>query len=305
MLNLRSGIKVERTIETLAAAIQSARNVLGAGGSGVEHFNRYLLWASDQERMLASIMSREDLDRLLMTRRYWSIQSMDPISYGPALTSFISLEVNARIEGFEEEIVLLRASYDVWNIEIQQSSFGDHLHAVVIDTNVLMNYRDHLDQVDWSELAGTARTQSIGVAVPQVVVSELDNLKHVNGKMIVDGVAHEKRWLATLALGWLEWQFPDTSSRTLLRAAAMTPAGPTPELYAILVDEPLSHSRLARADSEIIARALNLRGVAKTVTIASFDSNLIFTAKRLGLHAVKMPDYHEPPTDEAIAEEAT
>jgi hypothetical protein len=44
----------------------------------------------------------------------------------------------------------------------------------------------------------------------------------------------------------------------------MTPAGPTPELYAILMDEPLSHSRLARSDSEITSRALNLHGVAKT-----------------------------------------
>jgi hypothetical protein len=299
MLNLRTGAGLAQSIDVLNEAARSGRDVVGAGGGGVALFNRYLEWASRQERMLASLVTRDELERILATKRYWTIQSLDPIAYGPALTDLITLEVNARVDEFEVEVSLLEAERDLWNVASQASTFGDHLHAVVVDTNVLMTHRTKLEQADWSAIAGKHRLQSIGIAIPSIVVDELDNLKHTNGKMMIDGVNHERRWLATQALGWLEGAFPGVEQRVLLRRAAMTGASPLPELYAVLTSEPLSHIRLPKADSEIISRALALVPIAKSVTIASYDTNMIFAARRLGLHAVKMPQFHEPVPDDS------
>lgn len=156
------------------------------------------------------------VERLLTTRRYWTIQSMDPIAYGASLTALITLELNARMAAFEHGKVALESDIAVWNVPSMPGTFPEHLHAVVVDTNVLMRHKGDLTVLDWPAIAGT---QSIAITVPAVVVAELDDLKHSNGKMTFGGVAHDRRWLATLALGWLERAFPGVDRRTLIRKA--------------------------------------------------------------------------------------
>lgn len=133
-------------------------------------------------------------------------------------------------------------------------------------------------------------TQSIAITVPAVVVAALDDLKHSNGKMTFGGVAHDRRWLATLALGWLQHTFPDAERRALIREAQMGQTEPIAQLYSVLQSDPLDHLGLPKSDSEIIDKALRLTALAKSVTLTSYDSHMIFTAQHRGLRAYKLPE---------------
>ena len=299
MLRVRAGVDPVTAVRVLADATREASNVLGAGGGPVDLFNRYLEWGSAQERLLIGAFPEHELERLLTTRRYWTIQNMDPVAYGASLTSFITLELNARIATFESERADLEAEIAVWNTPSTIDAFPEHLHAVVVDTNVLMRQRGILTQLDWETITGTHPTQSIAVAIPAVVVAELDSLKHSNGRMTFDGVAHDRKWLATLALGWLERTFPAVERRTMIREAQISVAGPHPQLYAVLLSDPLEHVGLPKADSEIIDNALRLHASAKSVTLASYDAHMIFTARHLGIRAVHLP---EAPSDQPESE---
>ena len=53
----------------------------------------------------------------------------------------------------------------------------------------------------------------------------------------------------------------------------------------MLILDDLDHVRLPSADAEILDQALAIQPFARTVTVASYDSNLIFMARQLGLRA--------------------
>lgn len=250
MVSLRGGANPAAAAQVLANAAREAGNVLGAGGPAIDLFNGYLAWAAGQERLLAGAFLEPEIERLLTTRRYWTIQNMDPIAYGSSLSSFIALELNARVAALEAERLALEREIAVWNVPSTFSAFAEHLHAVVVDTNVLMHHRGELLGLDWPKIADTHPTQSIAITVPAVVVAELDDLKHSNGKMTIGGVAHDRRWLATLALGWLDRTFPDVDQRTLLRPARTGDSGPITQLYAVLLSEPLGHIPLPNNPGE-------------------------------------------------------
>lgn len=294
MVSLRGGARPADAVQALANAAREAGNVLGTGGLAIDIFNGYLAWAAAQERLLAAAFPEREVERLLTTRRYWTIQNMDPIAYGSSLSSFIALELNARVAALDAERLALEREIAVWNVPGTFSAFGEHLHAVVVDTNVLMHHRGELLGLDWPTISDTHPTQSIAITVPAVVVAELDDLKHSNGKMTIGGVAHDRRWLATLALGWLDRTFTGVDRRALLRPAAMGDSGPVAQLYAVLLTEPLGHIPLAKADSEIVENAMRLTALAKSVTLASYDSHMIFTARHLGLSAHKLVDVPDP-----------
>lgn len=82
-----------------------------------------------------------------------------------------------------------------------------------------------------------------------------------------------------------------------MRPAGTGESGPVAQLYAVLLSEPLGHMPLPKADSEIIENALRLTSLAKSVTLASYDSHMIFTARHLGLSAHKLVD----PSDEEVS----
>ncbi len=294
IVSLRPGVDPVSASRVLADAAREANNVLGTGGTPIDLFNGYLAWAVAQERLIAGSFPEREVERLLTTRRYWTIQNMDPAAYGASLTSFITLELNSRIATFDAERAALGADLAVWNVPSMPGTFAEHLHAVVVDTNVLMRHRGNMTELDWPTIAGTHPTQSIAVTIPETVVAELDNLKHSNAKMTFDGVAHDRRWLATLALGWLDRTFPDVERRALIREAATSEIGPVTQLYAVLLSDPLGHVSLPKPDSEIIDNALRLSPLAKSVTLASYDSHMIFTARHLGLRAFHLPETTDP-----------
>jgi hypothetical protein len=298
MVSLRNGVDPSVAVRLLVDATREAGNVLGAGGSAVDLMARYLRWTAAQERMFEGSFSRLDIERLLTTRRYWAIQATDSAST-PFLAAFVTLELNARIEDFNHEIDVLERNAAIWNVPAAESTFAEHLHAVVVDTNVLMRHGGGVRDLDLANIAGTHPAQSVAITVPAVVVEELDRLKHANGKMTFDGVAHERRWLATLALGWLDRTFPGQDRRVPLRRSSAS-ADLAPAVYAVLMSDDPGRTPLSKADSEIIDSALRVGQFAKTVTLASYDSHMIFAARHIGLRAHKLaetPDSKEDPGD--------
>ncbi len=284
-VSLNEGTNPTAAVQVLSNAAMQAGNVLGTSASAIDLFNHYLAWATTQERSLANMFPQREVERLLTTRRYWTIQTMDPIAYGAALRDLIHLEVNARVTAFNAAKEALESEIAVWNPAATESSFSEQLHAVVVDTNVLMRSKGAPTTTDWSALAGTRPTQSLAITIPAVVIEELDDLKHSNGKMTFDGESHDRRWLATLALRWLQNLFPSDGQRAVIREAAMGAAGPIPQLYAVLMFDPLDHISLPKPDSEIIDTALRLQPFAKSVSLVSYDAHMIFTARHLGLRA--------------------
>ncbi|MFF1571371.1 PIN domain-containing protein [Leifsonia sp. NPDC058292] len=289
-VELTEGTDPADAVQLLSDAAREAGNVLGAGGAPVDTFNRYLAWAAAQERLLGNLLTQREIERLLTTRRYWAIQAMDPIAYGATMSDLIALEVNGRIAAFNSAKADLEGEIGIWHVQSVDSTFPEDLHAVVVDTNVLMRSKGKLADADWPALSGTHPTQSIAITIPAVVVEELDDLKHSNGKMTVDGEAHDRKWLATLALGWLQRTFPSDERRTLIREATIGESGAIPRLYAVLMSEPLDHVALPKADSEIIDTAFRLRPLAKSVTLVSYDTHMVFAARHLGLRAALPPE---------------
>ncbi|GAA4150157.1 PIN domain-containing protein [Leifsonia shinshuensis] len=282
MIRLSPGASVESAKEALTTAARDAGNVIGAGGTGVDRFNGYLDWAVTQERRLANAYSGAAIDDLLRTRRYWAIQTLSPADYGSSLGRFIELELTDRIREFEAEVTKLNEAAALW----QEHPNGSLLNCVVLDTNMIMGHATGLASLDWTRMIDRRPHEPIGLATLSVVIDELDSLKTASGNMTnVAGESYPRRSLAQRALNHLNKTFPDKHRRTQLE---YTPAdaGPiVPRLYQVLVLDDLDHTRLPTADAEILDRALTLEPFTQSVTVVSYDTNLIFTARSLGLEA--------------------
>ncbi|MFF2773152.1 PIN domain-containing protein [Streptomyces bacillaris] len=289
MIRLSPGASVESAKEALTTAAREAGNVIGAGGSGIDQFNGYLEWAVTQERRLANAYGSAAIDELLRTQRYWAIQTMSPADYGAALGRFIELELTDRIKRFEDEGKKLDEAGALW----QDYPNGARLNAAVLDTNVLMGHATSLKSLDWSRMIDRRPHEPIGLATLSVVLDELDSLKTAPGTMTnVAGESYPRRSLAQRALNELNGTFPDGYRRTQLENTPPHEGPIVPKLFQVLVLDDLDHTRLPTADAEILDRALSLEPFTQSVTVVSYDTNLCFTARSLGLRA-KLLNYDE------------
>ncbi|MDN4613184.1 PIN domain-containing protein [Leifsonia sp. F6_8S_P_1B] len=289
-VRINEGVDPNAAIKLLADASREAGNVLGRGSAAIALFNDYLGWAASQERLLANAFPASEVRRLLTSQRSWTIQVMDPVAYGATLTDLIALELNERIGELQIAEEMLKREVAIWNVPSLDSSFPERLHAAVVDTNVLMRSKGAMPDLDWSALTDTRRGQSIAIAIPAVVIEELDTLKHANGKMEIDGESHDRKWLATLALGWLRRTFVSDFQRVEVRPFSRGESGPSSALYAVLMFESLHHRPLPKNDSEIIDTALSVRPFAKSVTLVSYDLHMVFRTRHLGVRAIVPPE---------------
>ncbi|MFE4950146.1 PIN domain-containing protein [Leifsonia sp. NPDC056665] len=287
MIRLKPGATVDSALAALGEAKREANNVIGAGYTFRDLFAKYLEWAVNQERRLANAYGPVQIEMLIQTRRYWTIQSIAPDSYGPALSSFIQLELNDRIRQFESTIAALQRSKSTWNVQWAEAAFPEQLHAVVVDTNVFMRHATTIADLDWPAIIGRRPHESIGLVTLSVVIDELDSLKTASGDMTnVGGKTYSRRSLAQRALNHINATFTSDASRVLLREASLDPLkGAVPALQQMLILDDLEHTRLPSADAEIIDQALGIQSFARSATVVSYDSNLVFMARQLELGA--------------------
>lgn len=287
MVQLLPGVSAQHTIEIVEDASREAGNVLGRTYTGIDLLNAYREWSNNQTRMLGSVLVSRSLEFLVLTRRYWMLQELDPAAYGNSLASVVSLELSSATRRLDEAAAALKLRRDSWSTFMQGGAISGKRHAIVLDTNVLLRHYSELASVEWNLPLNVRPHEAITLGIPIAVVEELDSLKLSNASMNIRGVKHATRTLARHALKVLDELFPAQWHRSDLRLSGPDENGINGELHAVLMIDDLDHVRLPDTDAEIIDRARELTAFATTVAVASYDNALLFRARNEGLNAFK------------------
>jgi rRNA-processing protein FCF1 len=258
---------VHGVLRDAANAVSNGRT---AGHAGSVMYAAYLKTASQQHRMLASVLSPSDLDRLLTTPRYWMLHSLDPIERADSLAWLLDVEVD------EKARLLTEAAKELGD-DMHQFSVTDAI--IVPDTNVLLHHENTIEEIPWIALAPEG-AEKIMVAIPMLVVDELDRAKRRpepsdRGKTSV-------RTRARQTLRTLEEWFEDGRSHHRVVSEKHEIE------FTVAVDD-AQRTRLADPDFEIIdaARAIgDLSG--KPTVIATSDTAMRFRARAAGVTARAM-----------------
>lgn len=259
-----------QAVHVLQAAADAFTNIRGAGHTGEAMYEAYLRTASEQHRMLVSVLSQADLDRLLTTPRYWMLHSIDPTGKARTLAWLLDVELAERIR------LLTAAAQDIRD-ELHRYSDADAI--IVPDTNVLLHHQDAIDQIPWPTLAPEGARQ-VQVVIPMLVIDELDSAKRRSGNSDEGKVPVRTRARQTLRT--LEEWFADGRSHYVITS------GEHVVRFAVAVDDP-DRPRLADPDFEIIdvARAIgDLSG--KPTVIATSDTAMRLRARAAGVNAERI-----------------
>lgn len=293
MVQLKPGTTAPAGIAALEDASRSANNIVGAGGVPIDRLNAYRPWSSQQIRALSHHLTTSAVDELVATRRYWLLQSLDPIAYGlPAIGELVDLELAECIAAIDQAAAELRNQARAWSEWRGLNIDGSPFHAVVLDTNVLLRHSESLIDIPWNVGLNVFPHVTIALGVPMVVVEELDRLKDSNGAMYVGDEKLAVRTLARQALRTLDRVFQAGYLNWQIRQRRRGEDRLYGELHAILMIDDLHHARLADADLEIIDQAIRLRPFTAEVALATYDQAMIFRARSTGLKAFR-------PTDES------
>lgn len=239
-------------------------------------FSAYNSWANDAVRMLRRRVSEADIDRLVLTRRYWLLQSLEAISGAGAAEPRLSLllaEMDERNADFGDAVQSLSDQIKRWS---RPGVF------VVLDTSVCYK-ADKLEDWDVGGFLGT-RHDPVHLLFPMVVIDELDRLKESSDK--------HKRWRAGYTLAVLDRVLSHGAvgqlrpeDFTLLQTGGI----PRGEVTVEIVLDPPGHARLPIEDDEIVDRAIAIQSIAaREVTLITDDTGQSHRARNVGLKVKKL-----------------
>lgn len=261
--------KAGATAESIRLVLRDQRTAIGnlAGvGSGKTVnglVNDYLRSANNAALALAAVVSRSDVERLILTPRYWALCGAD--ASAKANMSLISLEIHERTRAFSEIEDSLQRFTARWNRE----QCG---HLIVADTCIYLHCGQPFEELPWRNYP-ESEVQVATLVVPLVVVDELDKAKLGNQSAAARATIRtmESRFSGSALLATLS--DPGTSARLLL--------------------EPPAHVRTANADAEIVRRAADLAALSGlALTVVTYDYGMALRANAAGLHArwLEQPD---------------
>ncbi|WP_459341705.1 PIN domain-containing protein [Arthrobacter bambusae] len=286
MISMGPGVRAQQVADALNRAAGSAADVVGRGGYPIDLFTAYLSWANDHAKILGSMLRHDELERLITTKRYWTLQGLDPAAYGTALGNFVRLEIHERETALREAAQGIASDLAPWN-----GKDGSPLHALVLDTNVLMRHHHELGTFDWHKRLGLRPHVSLGLAVPLIVVNELDKNKLNHRNMRTGDKNTEVSSLARQALRTLDSLFEGNQGRVSLGEVRAEESSPvSADLWAMLLLDDYDRIPLGRPDAEIIDRALSLSAFAPEVTVVTYDRGLFFEARRNRLAAHRLDE---------------
>lgn len=231
----------------------------------------YNTWADEAVRSLRGRISSEDVDRLVLTKRYWLLQSIEIYSY--PVPGMLRTEIGEREAAFKDA---------VWSLGEQIKHWSRDAVFVVPDTSVCFN-ADKLEDWDVGAVLGT-REAPVHLLFPMVVIDELDRLKEVKG---------DARWRASYTLAVLDRVLSLGTTIGVLRPkdfTALKVGGiPRGKVTVEIVLDPPGHVRLPIADDEIIDRALAIQSLAgREVIIITYDTGQSHRARMVGLKELKL-----------------
>jgi hypothetical protein len=278
-------------VETVLRQVHAdAMNARGArsGPGAASPTTAYLAWANNSVRLLRGQIRGADINRLVLSPRYWLLQAhQDPAGTDPAggtLRALVDLELEERIDALDEAV----------------RAFGEQRHRwgrpgmfVVADTSAYIEAEHKLENLDLAELIGV-REEPLHLLIPILVVDELNGQKR-------RGNSPQRRWRAAYTLALISRHLPDPTGIARLRAedfSALDTGGiPRGEITIELVFDPPGHVRLPINDDELIDRALAIKHLSgRQVTFLTDDTGQAFRARAERLRVVELPE--PPPGDE-------
>jgi rRNA-processing protein FCF1 len=274
LVSPRPGVSRNDLLEVVRNLEFSVSNARVGGMTVLDRYNAYLAWVTEAVRMLRDRVSAADLDRLVLTQRYWALQSMVTAVVGP-VGALVDTEITERVTSFGEAYATLDKQIQRWS---RPGMF------VVADTSFYIEHPDKIEEADLASALGV-RGDAIHLLVPIIVVDELDGLKKHNNRHI--------RWRAGYTLAVLDRILTDGTGPALLREedfSALNSGGiPRGEITIEIVFDPPGHSRLPINDDEIIDRILAIQPLAdRKVTLLTYDTSQSTRARAEAVPVVKL-----------------
>jgi hypothetical protein len=244
------------------------KNVRGRGSTAEDLFNEFLRWAADAVRLLRHQVREGDLDALVLTRRYWTIQSM---ATGPVgmVRDLVEVEIDDRLIFFDESLRTTRAEFKRW----------DRVGRIVVaDTSFFHQHPDKLDHADLSKVL-ESRDVPIGLVIPMIVIDELEKQKRASDKHL--------RGRAQVTLAVIE-RVARNGGHGRLREADFSPINeggiPSGLVDLHVLFDLTGHIRLPINDDEIVDRALSVQILSgKDLTFLTYDTNQALRARHVGV----------------------
>jgi Predicted ATPase related to phosphate starvation-inducible protein PhoH len=266
----------------LVQALSNVNNIsqpITAGAHGAtDVIEKYLRWANDASRALGQVLRKTDLDRLVLTPRYWA--TLANPSPTPAVVGAVNQEAMDRAQDIDKAWRQAQALMSHWFLPQYEG------HLIVPDTNVFVHHKVNreyaeIDTIDWRRMVPARTFDEVRVVVPILIVDELEKLKDRRGQNGLDGRA---RFAVRTLFNWFE---QNLDSWHVLKQRSATSGGVTIELLA----EPRGHVRLPRMDDELVEVAVSLRYLQPLTThFVSRDRGAVLRAKRAGIQGHLLED---------------
>lgn len=281
LITPRVGADRATVLQQLVQVKTDLSNVRSSGTTAEDLFNAYLRWVANAVRLLRYQTREADIESLVLTRRYWTLQAM---AGGPVgmVRDLVEVEIDDRLTVFEDSTRTTRAEFERW----------DRMGRILVAESPYHQHPQKLDEVDLSKVL-ESRDAPIGLVVPMVVIDELEKQKRSSDKNL------RGRARATLAI--VE-RVARHGGAGRLREADFSPIDkggiPSGGIWLdVLFDLP-GHVRLAINDDEIVDRALSVQILSgKDVTFLTYDTNQALRARHAGLTNV-MHLRRERPTEQ-------
>lgn len=271
LIDLLPGADRQKLLETIMA-------IRGGIHGAMRSYDEYVTWANDAAQKLTGLVTPAEIDRLVLTRRYWLLLSMPEHSQTPTAIRLSNDECLERNRAFESVEADLRAQIARW---ARQGLF------VAPDTSFYIEHPTKLEEFDLAEELNYMRAETVHLLVPIPVVDQLDGLKRSTNRLT--------RWRAGYTLAVLDRVLKDPTRPGILR--------PPPEYggesgwvdlplgavtVEILFDRP-GHIRLPIDDDEIVDRIVNAQTTAnQQVILVTYDTGQAMRARAAGLRTVKL-----------------
>jgi hypothetical protein len=271
LITPRLGADRATVLKNLELVQTELANVRSNGTTADDLCRAHLRWAANAVRQLRYQVREEDIESLVLTRRYWTLQAMVGGSASMA-RDLVDVEIEDRLAVFAETVNTTRAEFGRW----------DQVEWIVVaDTSFYHQHPEKLDEVDLSKELGS-RHAPIGLVIPMVVIDELEKQKRSSDNRL--------RGRAQVTLAVIERVAGDNGAGQL-RVADFAPIDrgeiPSGETWLdVLFDLP-GHVRLPINDDEIVDRAVSVQILAgKDVTFLTYDTNQALRARHAGLKNV-------------------
>ena len=177
------GIKRGELVKTLTHVHMELGNIHGKTRVLSEYPAHFLEWVDESVRMLRFQLPSAEIDRLLLTRRYWAIQG----AQGFESAKLAQTEIDDRTAALGEAIEWLEATTRKWN-----AAPGP---LVIADSGFFCNHTEKIRGIPFADIL-ELREEPIRLMLPMVVLDGLDGLKQHSNDHV--------RWRAGHTLGVLD-----------------------------------------------------------------------------------------------------